>query len=747
MSDIDPRPLIAAAIRRWRETSRDADPVDAPFGDFRGLPRDEPDRALPGGLVAGFASPAFRTPCATELTPAEIAAQIARGVDPYANAVDEASRPLAPGLDNRFAILARLAFCLAKAGMRDALAEPGNIVLIEVEAGETEEMMKRAVTLVGELIFPALARSDPRLADLGPDHVARLEARHWSMPERAQHALEIGQSCVLLGQAEHLPPDAEMFVRVRRPLPSLCADMVIAVLRASHSPTGELAEQAIRDRLPGDADLARLPPLACAVAFHASSTLKVADRLAEFAVRLQACDPDATANAASAGDRLTLDTVVGLPDATRAPLEAAIADLRDWRAGAVSWSEVPANFLLHGPPGTGKTRLASAVAGDLDIPIIATSYADWQSEGAGHLGTLLKAMRETFDQAGEEAPCVLFLDEMDSFPVRRGIEDRGDRYDAKVVNGLLAQMNRLARMEGVLFIGASNHPDLIDPALLRAGRLDLQIPVPAPDRAGLAALLRHYLGTAHIPDSRLAALANQLLGRTGADVEGVVKRARTMARLAREALSADHLQRAADLLVCPEDETVLARVAVHEAGHALVARGLGCPVGRMRISMQGGVTPTQHPGLMTLATARDRLAVMMAGHAAERIVFGAPSSGSGGGAASDLAGATRLATRIHAQWGLGEDLLHLPDAAIASIGDLSRPLRRRVEAELREAMARAEEILRRDRAALDHLSWRLLEEREVAFGAGEGATIADGDPSTSFRNEDAEALEDRAPRP
>ena len=723
--DIDTQAIVTAALRRHLEADHlDSDGDDGffhladvapgktvPIRDNAG-PQDGQtvDRRRPG-LVAAFARPDLRTPRARELTPDEIAGCLDRGEDPWADAEEQAAGREAKALDRRFPLLARAAAGLAAPASRDALAVPGGIVLIEA----TDETWFATLSkLVRDDILPALGDADPRLAGLDPavDVTAPPNA-HGSKQKRFAEgtftALGRGETCILVGSMDHLPAEADLFIAARIALPPIDAAIVLAMLRASHSRTGLVAEEAIRDRLPLEADLARLPDLALLAAFRAPTTLAVAESLARFATRLPA--------PAGSAPPITLDDVVGLPARTRAPLEAVVADLRGWQQGTVAWEDVPASVLLFGPPGTGKTRLARAVAGELGCPVIETSYAEWQAEDAAHLGTTLKAMRASFDAARDAAPCVLFVDELDSFPTRQVSDHHNSRYDTKVVNGLLAEMNRLSGLEGVVFIGATNHPAAVDPAILRSGRLDTKIHVATPDRAGLAAILRFYLRGASIPEQVIASLANQLLGLSGADVETVVKRARSLARMSRTEMSGDHLRAAADAVAEPEDAARLRRIAVHEAGHAIAARALGMTVGRVTIGMSGGQTPTQGLPYMTPDNARDQLTVMLAGRAAEELVFGDVTSGGGQGPGSDLANATTLAAQMHHQWGFANTLARIPDSGVADILRLPARDRRAIEALIQAAATRATGLLRDREQELAALADRLVREREVDLGA------------------------------
>ncbi|QFU07200.1 ATP-dependent zinc metalloprotease FtsH [Rhodobacteraceae bacterium THAF1] len=660
------------------------------------------------GLVAAFARPELRTSRAEDLTPTQIAELIEGGDDPYADSSDEAALPLIPDQTHRLAVLARAAKCLVSLDARVALSAPVGILLFE----ETDNTVAGRLKLILQTcLLPRLISLNPDLHLLDPEAVANIDhptadGRKKPLPATILPDLAAGHSCVLIGEVGHLTAEAQMFVRARISLPPLDADMVVAIFRGSHSRTNAVAEDAIRSRLPSNHDLSRLPDLALAAAFSAPSTLKCADRLAELATLL---------SETGSTRRVTLDDLKGLPAETRAPIDAVISDVRSWRDGDVRWSDIPQSFLLHGAPGCGKTQLARGVAGELGVPIVECSYADWQSQGSGHLGSLLASMRSSFDAAERQAPCILFVDEIDSFPSRRDDGQHGSSYNAKSVNGLLAQMNRLKTMEGVVFIAATNFPDKVDPALLRSGRMDLKIEILPPDLNGLAKILKYYLDDTHIPDTVIASLSARLLGKTGADLEAVVKRARSLARASREKLSGTHLESAVENITPVEDLNFLERVSVHEVGHAIVGRAVGLPPRRICIAMDGGFTVNREPNIVTVESARRRLTVLMGGRAAEEVIYGEVSNGSGGGAQSDLARATQLAARIVAQWGFDGTLFRVPDAAIDTVDRLHPQLREKIEGELQMAGQRAIELLRDRRTELEELAKEVLEKREINF--------------------------------
>lgn len=200
---------------------------------------------------------------------------------------------------------------------------------------------------------------------------------------------------------------------------------------------------------------------------------------------------------------------------------------RAYRAGRLPWSAIDRGVLVFGPPDTGKTSFARALAASCGVPFILGSLGEWQA--AGHLGDLLRAMRATFSRARASAPAILFIDEIDSFGDRASFSHGNRDYSIQVVNGLLELLDGAGGREGVVVVGACNHPDRLDPAIVRSGRLDRRIHIPLPDQAALRQIIRHHLGT-DLADVDLADAAKAAVGASGADVERWVRGARRRTR-------------------------------------------------------------------------------------------------------------------------------------------------------------------------------------------------------------------------
>jgi len=452
---------------------------------------------------------------------------------------------------------------------------------------------------------------------------------------------------------------------------AITPEIMIETMRLTHSTTGQLAVAELRARLPDSGILNAITPAQIDAAFAAPTTLLVADRLAAIAQKLVPHMPE-----------LTLDAVHGLKE-VRMSLDRMLNDLRLWRDGALSWSEVPASAVFHGPPGTGKTTLAKAFAGSAGIPIIETSYSDCQKQG--HQGDMLAALDRAFAKAKNAAPAVLFIDELDSFSQRDARRSNTD-YMRGVVNGLLEQINRATDTGGLIVLGATNHLEIVDPAVIRSGRFDLKLHVPYPDKSGLEAILAAKLGRERAGELRLASIADRLLGQSGAVAEAVVRDALGRARADRTPVQQHHLDSATGQVVPRLDDEMLRRAAIHEAGHVVVMVRLGWPFPkRVCLTTQGGQVEHFPFGMLTPKTAQERLQVLLAGRAAEICVFGNPSSGAGAGEKSDLAQATSLALAIERQWGFGESGLIWNAATAKETWRVPEDVRHRVERHLLEA--------------------------------------------------------------
>jgi AAA+ superfamily predicted ATPase len=421
-------------------------------------------------------------------------------------------------------------------------------------------------------------------------------------------------------------------------------------------------------------------------------------------------DDEPLVEVASDGPRL--EDLSGLGDAGRWGKDLA-TDLADYRKGLLPWADVDKGVLVAGPPGVGKTMFAQALGRTCGVPVHLHSCATWQAKG--HLGDLLKAMVRAFKEAKQAAPCILFLDEMDSFGSR---DDPGDRYSAysrQVIDGLLEQLDGAQGREGVVVVGATNRPALIDDAILRPGRLDRVIMMSHPDAAARVGILRHHL-RGSLADIDLGPLSERMEGATGADIELLVRDARRLARRRRESLTVADLERGIPPEMRQSDE-LFHRVCIHEAAHLVVGLKLAdesgsdaieAKVDRGCVDGSAGTTEfRRRPGFdRTRASFLAEVTVLLAGSAAEEEIIGVRGDGSGGTAGSDLAHATAIVAAVETSFGLGEGLLHLagtPEEAVAALGR-DPALRARVRGILDECFARARGIVAAEREVVDRVA-------------------------------------------
>ena len=386
--------------------------------------------------------------------------------------------------------------------------------------------------------------------------------------------------------------------------------------------------------------------------------------------------------------------------------------------GAFRGPPVDSAALLHGAPGTGKTMLAEALAKSAGIPLISASFARWQASGNGYLGDCLKAMRATFDEARRRAPCVLLIDEMDAIGSRATDKGAHDDYWTAIITGALELLDGTERLEAVLVLGTTNDPAAIDPALLRSGRMDRMLEIRRPNPAALEGILRHHLGP-DLGDADISSVARLALDGSGADCARWVRTARQLARQAgRSMLPADLLAAIGATSALPDIDRM---VAVHEAGHA-VATAVLRPGAVMdaRINpgagRSGAVRAIPDPR-STREAIYGALLELLAGRAAEEVLLGDFSGGSGGSASSDLAMATCHAVALETALGLGTfgpmwQGLPTPDT-VGMLLALRPALAARVQAYLELAYAEAVGLARNFRDAISAVADALVEMRSL----------------------------------
>lgn len=330
-------------------------------------------------------------------------------------------------------------------------------------------------------------------------------------------------------------------------------------------------------------------------------------------------------------------------------------------------AKIPKGVLLFGSPGTGKTLLARAVAGEAGVPFYSISGSDFVEM---FVGVGASRVRDLFEQAKSNAPAIVFVDEIDAVGRHRGAGMGGGHDEREqTLNQLLVEMDGFDTKGGVILIAATNRPDILDPALLRPGRFDRQIPVDNPDMEGRKAILRvHAKGKPFTPDVDLDSVARRTPGFSGADLANVINEAALLtARNEKRAISNEYLEEAIDRVIAGPERRTRAMsdkekkiTAYHEGGHALVAYALphSAPVHKVTILPRGRslghtlVLPTEDKYTQTRAEMIDTLAYALGGRAAEELVFHEPTTGAG----NDIEKATNLAKAMVTQYGMSSKL-------------------------------------------------------------------------------------------
>ncbi|HWV46924.1 MAG TPA: AAA family ATPase, partial [Nitrospira sp.] len=426
----------------------------------------------------------------------------------------------------------------------------------------------------------------------------------------------------------------------------------------------------------------------------------------------------ATSDLSSEGP--TLHDLSGYGEARAWGVELA-EDLAAWKAGDLAWDAVDRGILLSGAPGSGKTSYAAALARTCGVPLILGSAGRWQA--TGHLGDMLKAMRKAFTEAAMQAPSVLLIDEFDSFTGRDDRTGSSDNYHRQVVNALLELLDGAQSHEGVVVIGATNYPDIIDPALLRAGRLERHFSIPFPDATARHDILRFYL-QGDLVDDVLDGVVAASDGWSGADIERCVRDARRHARRARRSMLLSDLIAAMPPVV-QVPMAVQRCVAAHELGHAILGVLLEVDplvsvsiertiqIGSRSQSLGHTAFEERLFSRKTSTYFRNKIATMLGGIAAEQLLFGEYGNGAGGDPSADLNRATDLATMAEVKWGLGKTLSVEPGDSpreLSVFRHRRKGLRKCVEATLQSEFRRAKSLLEEHRNILLDLHAGLLRE-------------------------------------
>lgn len=433
--------------------------------------------------------------------------------------------------------------------------------------------------------------------------------------------------------------------------------------------------------------------------------------------------------------RVTFEDVAGVDEAKQ-DLTEIVEFLRDPGKFQRLGGRIPRGVLLVGPPGTGKTLIARAVAGEANVPFFTISGSDFVEM---FVGVGASRVRDMFEQAKKNAPCIIFIDEIDAVGRHRGAGMGGGNDEREqTLNQLLVEMDGFEANEGIILIAATNRPDVLDPALLRPGRFDRQVVVPNPDVVGRESILKvHVKKVPLAPDVNLKTIARGTPGFSGADLANLVNEAALMAarRNKRMVMQAefedakDKVMMGAERksLVMTDEEKLL--TAYHEGGHALVALNVKAtdPVHKATIIPRGRALgmvmqlPERDKLSMSLEQMESRLAIIMAGRVAEDLIFGRDKVTSG--AASDIEQGTKLARMMVTRWGLSDELGPVAYGdnqdevflgyQVARQQNVSEETSRKIDAEVRKLVetgqSEARRILTEKRADLETLAKGLLE--------------------------------------
>jgi cell division protease FtsH len=437
--------------------------------------------------------------------------------------------------------------------------------------------------------------------------------------------------------------------------------------------------------------------------------------------------------------KVTFDNVAGIEEA-KDELEEIIDFLRDPKKFTKLGGRIPKGVLLIGAPGTGKTLLARAIAGEADVPFFSISGSDFVEM---FVGVGASRVRDLFLQGKRNAPCIIFIDEIDAVGRHRGAGLGGGHDEREqTLNQLLVEMDGFESNEGVILIAATNRPDVLDPALLRPGRFDRQVVVPVPDVKGREKILKVHTKRAPLADDvDISVLARGTPGFTGADLENLVNEAALLAaRLDKERVDMSDLEQAKDKvlmgverksMIIPLEERRI--TAFHEAGHTLVARMIPGtdPIHKVTIIPRGralGITqqlPIDEKHTYPKDYLLNNIAVMMGGRVAEELVLNRQTTGAG----NDIERSTELARKMVCEWGMSEKLGPMAfgqreeqiflGREITQHRDYSEETARLIDAEIRaivtQSYEKAKGIIQSNMDALHRLANTLLE-KEVLDG-------------------------------
>ena len=437
--------------------------------------------------------------------------------------------------------------------------------------------------------------------------------------------------------------------------------------------------------------------------------------------------------------KVTFADVAGVDEAKQ-ELEEIIEFLKTPEKFRRLGGKIPKGILLVGPTGTGKTLLAKAVAGEAGVPFFSISGSEFVEM---FVGVGAARVRDLFEQAKGKAPCIIFLDELDALGKARGVGPMAHEEREQTLNQLLVEMDGFDSRVGVILVAATNRPEILDPALLRAGRFDRQVLVDRPDKIGRLAILKVHARTITIANQAdLETIAAMTPGFVGADLANLLNEAALLAvRRGKDTVSLSELQEAVERVIggLEKKNRVLnkmerARVAHHEVGHALVAMSIpgGDAVHKISIIPRGiaalGYTmqlPTEDRFLMTVSELKNRIAILLGGRAAEEVIYGEVSTG----AQDDLRKATDIAKSMVKAYGMSEKLgqvslerdrqsIFLQTGPSQTPGDYSEQTSREIDCEVRvlidEQYEHARNLITSQEAILRKAAQVLLEKETIS---------------------------------
>ncbi len=449
--------------------------------------------------------------------------------------------------------------------------------------------------------------------------------------------------------------------------------------------------------------------------------------------------------------QVTFDDIAGIDEA-KDELREIVEFLKDPKKFTRLGGRIPKGVLLMGPPGTGKTLLARGVAGEAGVPFFSISGSDFVEM---FVGVGASRVRDLFEQGKKQAPCLIFIDEIDAVGRHRGAGLGGGHDEREqTLNQLLVEMDGFESNEGVILISATNRPDVLDPALLRPGRFDRRVVVPLPDLHGRVGILEvHTHKKPLAEDVNLEHIARGTPGFSGADLENLVNEAALLAaRKTQDAIHQRDLEEAKDKVLMGAERKSMAltheekkTTAYHESGHALVARLLthADPLYKVTIIPRGvamGLTqllPEKDRHGYSKKWVEDTMTMLMAGRVAEELVFSEQTTGAG----QDIVHATSLARKMVTEWGmsnlgpiafdsqhdevfLGRDFARQQGYSEAAAQRIDREIKRLINT----AYDRARTLIEEHRTVLDDMALALLEQETITRGDVETIMVRHGIP-------------------